>query len=212
MNTPDAYAHPLFNKNIDKVTGFRTRNMLTCPIKDAMGKTVAVLQALNKVHGQSFTSLDERNLNIFGTHLGNSLAKAKLHEQAEREKDRLSSLFKQFKLLSTAVGAGACCVAGTRTHPSSLARPLVLLCSHPPACLQPLQKDLSQVLAVVIESMHESLLAQHAFVFIVDHPRSELWMQSSIPGTDQFLAVRWERLCSPGVQTCAEEWGCNGAE
>ncbi len=66
------------------------------------------------------------------------------------------------------------------------------------------------MLAIVIESMHESLLAQHAFVFIVDHPRSELWMQSSIPGTDQFLAVRWGRVCvcvCVCVEGCMEEEG-----
>ena len=39
-------------------------------------------QALNKAGQQPFSSSDERNLALFGTHLGNSLAKAKLHEQA----------------------------------------------------------------------------------------------------------------------------------
>lgn len=40
-------------------------------------------QALNKRDGLAFTARDERNLRLFGTHLGNALAKARLHEQAK---------------------------------------------------------------------------------------------------------------------------------
>lgn len=39
-------------------------------------------QALNKSSGE-FTSLDERHLKLFGTLLGNTLVKAKLHETAK---------------------------------------------------------------------------------------------------------------------------------
>ncbi len=41
------------------------------------------LQALNKKSDQKFSAADEQNLKLFGTHLGNTLAKAKLHEQAQ---------------------------------------------------------------------------------------------------------------------------------
>jgi hypothetical protein len=40
------------------------------------------MQALNKNGGHLFTHEDEMNLKLFGTHLGNTLAKAKLHEHA----------------------------------------------------------------------------------------------------------------------------------
>ena len=82
MNVPDVYSHPLFNPTIDKLTGYHTRSMLCCPIRDLSGKNVAVLQALNKQGEVGFSKSDERNLALFGTHLGNMLFKAKLHEQA----------------------------------------------------------------------------------------------------------------------------------
>lgn len=83
MNVADVYSHPLFNSTVDRLTGFRTKSLLCTPIRDLSGKNVAVLQALNKKGGRAFSGSDERNLTLFGTHLGNSLAKAKLHEQAQ---------------------------------------------------------------------------------------------------------------------------------
>ena len=44
MNIPDAYAHPLFNSYVDRMTGFRTRNLRSCAIRDGQGRNVAVLQ------------------------------------------------------------------------------------------------------------------------------------------------------------------------
>ena len=44
MNIPDAYACGLFNPAIDRKTGFRTRNILCCPISDMSGNHVAVIQ------------------------------------------------------------------------------------------------------------------------------------------------------------------------
>ena len=44
MNLPDVYQHPMFNKDIDRLTGFRTRSMLCMAVSDMTGKNVAVLQ------------------------------------------------------------------------------------------------------------------------------------------------------------------------
>ncbi len=41
------------------------------------------LQALNKRGGAPFTNRDEHVLKLFSMHLGNTLAKARLHEEAE---------------------------------------------------------------------------------------------------------------------------------
>ena len=49
---PDAYADPRFNPEIDRQTGFRTRNLLTLPLIAPDGQVIGVLQALNKVDGQ----------------------------------------------------------------------------------------------------------------------------------------------------------------
>lgn len=44
MNIQDAYNHPLFSPVIDKLTGYITRSILCCAIRDMSGKSVAVLQ------------------------------------------------------------------------------------------------------------------------------------------------------------------------
>lgn len=75
VNVSDAYSHPLFNPQIDKATGYTTKSMLSCAIKDMQGRNVAVLQALNKHNGVAFTAADERSIMLFSTHLGNTIAK-----------------------------------------------------------------------------------------------------------------------------------------
>ena len=40
----DAYKDPRFNKAVDKMTGYRTRNILCEPIRDGLGDVIAVMQ------------------------------------------------------------------------------------------------------------------------------------------------------------------------
>ncbi len=54
----DAYADDRFNREIDKKTGYRTRNMLTLPLVTPTGEMMGVLQVLNKRDGD-FTPRDE---------------------------------------------------------------------------------------------------------------------------------------------------------
>ncbi len=42
INVPDAYADDRFNKEIDKITGFRTRNLLTFPMHGHDGALVDI--------------------------------------------------------------------------------------------------------------------------------------------------------------------------
>ncbi len=58
LNIPDAYEDPRFNQEFDRRTGYRTRSILCMPMRDAEGKTVGVLQVLNKRDG-IFTAEDE---------------------------------------------------------------------------------------------------------------------------------------------------------
>ena len=58
IKVSDAYKDPRFNREIDKTTGFTTRNMLTLPMKGHQGELVGVLQVLNKKNGP-FTEHEE---------------------------------------------------------------------------------------------------------------------------------------------------------
>ncbi len=54
----DAYNDALFNPEIDRATGYRTRNILCVPMANLDGRTIGCLQALNK-HDGDFTPVDE---------------------------------------------------------------------------------------------------------------------------------------------------------
>ncbi len=54
----DAYEDPRFNRTIDQQTGFRTRNIVCCPIRTAKGEIIGVAQCLNKRDNKDLTSDD----------------------------------------------------------------------------------------------------------------------------------------------------------
>jgi putative ABC transport system ATP-binding protein len=65
LRVDDAYAHPLFNPEVDRQTGFRTRSVLCVPVGDRAGRVFAVAQLLNKRGGEAFDDADEERLREF---------------------------------------------------------------------------------------------------------------------------------------------------
>lgn len=61
IHIPDAYADPRFNPEIDKRSGYRTRNLLTFPMTGQDGRILGVFQVLNK-RGGAFEVVDEEVL------------------------------------------------------------------------------------------------------------------------------------------------------
>jgi len=59
MNVLDAYAEPMFNRSVDEASGFKTRTLLSMPMKGADGRVFAVMQLLNKEGGRPFDARDE---------------------------------------------------------------------------------------------------------------------------------------------------------
>ena len=64
INIPDAYADSRFNPDVDRKTGFRTRSILSLPIKNQRGEVFAVAQLLNRKDGQPF---DQDDVNRFAS-------------------------------------------------------------------------------------------------------------------------------------------------
>ncbi len=87
VNIPDAYADSRFDPEVDKRTGFRTRNILTIPIRNKAAKIIATLQLLNKSTG-SFTEDDTDVLLTLSGQMAMSLENAQLHHDV-LEKERL---------------------------------------------------------------------------------------------------------------------------
>ena len=62
LNIPDAYADSRFNREVDRRTGFVTRNLLTAPIVELSGKPIGVIQAVNIATGVLGTAYGTRAL------------------------------------------------------------------------------------------------------------------------------------------------------
>lgn len=75
----DAYADERFNPEIDRQTGFRTRNILSIPALDYEGKLAGVLQVLNK-RGGAFTDDDLAVGEALAAQAGVALQRAMLME------------------------------------------------------------------------------------------------------------------------------------
>ncbi len=79
LNVPDAYADERFNRNVDRQTGFRTRNILAVPLLDYAGELVGVLEVLNKRIGP-FDDDDIALAETLGAQAGVVIQRARLLE------------------------------------------------------------------------------------------------------------------------------------
>jgi len=62
INIPDCYEDARFNPAMDKKTGFRTKQMLCCPIVATDGKPIGAIQVINTDHGRPFCNEDAATL------------------------------------------------------------------------------------------------------------------------------------------------------
>ena len=81
----DAYADTRFNRAVDKSTGYKTETILAAPVLAADGRTVGVVQLLNKAGGP-FTEADQDQTLSMARQAASALEKAWLHERLERAK------------------------------------------------------------------------------------------------------------------------------
>jgi adenylate cyclase len=93
LNVPDAYAHPLFNQEIDRRSGFRTRNLLNVPVIDRAGEHLGVVQVLNK-RGGAFTQSDIRRLKAFSAEIAVAIQNAQLFSDVLELKNYNESILK----------------------------------------------------------------------------------------------------------------------
>jgi putative nucleotidyltransferase with HDIG domain len=83
LNIPDAYIDKRFNPEIDKKTGYRTRNILSAPMRNRRGEIIGVFQALNKNNG-SFSREDEELLNTISVISATQIENAQLYEEQKK--------------------------------------------------------------------------------------------------------------------------------
>lgn len=80
----DAYADARFNQEVDKQTGYRTRNIIALPIRNNDGDIIGAYQAINKLTSQGyFTDKDREHLGLAASYSGKALESALLYQEIE---------------------------------------------------------------------------------------------------------------------------------
>jgi serine phosphatase RsbU (regulator of sigma subunit)/anti-sigma regulatory factor (Ser/Thr protein kinase) len=77
INIPDAYKDPRFNPAFDKLSGFRTRSILSTPIIDQTGVLIGVVEVMNR-KGRAFTEDDEQFLEAICVDIALALKRAEM--------------------------------------------------------------------------------------------------------------------------------------
>jgi len=90
VNIADAYKDPRFNPEIDRRSGYKTRNVLCMPLRNKDGRIVGVFQFLNKREG-AFGTDDESFIDALSVHAAIALENARLARDMV-ESERLSAV------------------------------------------------------------------------------------------------------------------------
>jgi adenylate cyclase len=101
----DAYQDPRFNPEVDRKTGYRTRNILCAPIRTNDKTIVGVAQVLNKLDGD-FTLEDLHMLEAICGQAASALMNAQLHEQVIRAKEEEAKILEINAALSSELNLG----------------------------------------------------------------------------------------------------------
>jgi adenylate cyclase len=100
LNIADVYSHPLFNRDVDRQTGYRTRNVLCMPIFSTKNRVVAVVQLMNKAGGEAFNADDERQFREFASSIGIILESCNSFYIAARNQKGVAALLKATSCLA----------------------------------------------------------------------------------------------------------------
>ncbi len=97
INIKDAHADPRFNKEFDKASGYKTKDMICFALKNNKGEIIGVLQLINSGKGE-FTKRDEEFLTALSIHSAIAIQNAELVEKL-LQTERVHSLGKMANFL-----------------------------------------------------------------------------------------------------------------
>ncbi|MFZ2447864.1 MAG: GAF domain-containing SpoIIE family protein phosphatase [Syntrophobacteraceae bacterium] len=80
----DAYSDPRFNRDFDRMTGYRTHSILCVPLM-IKERVIGVSQIINKIDGSRFTVEDEENLSLLSINAAIAVENARLHREILRK-------------------------------------------------------------------------------------------------------------------------------
>lgn len=89
MIVANAYSHPLFLAEVDRLTGFRTRSILAVPLTGVADELVGVVEVLNRRDGEPFDEEDLSLLSSFSPQISLALKTSWLYTSALRHNKEL---------------------------------------------------------------------------------------------------------------------------
>ena len=84
LRVDDAYREPLFNREVDRMTGYHTRTILCFPVRNYHGELIGVMETMNKKSGM-FDYADERLLSIMSFLFASAIENAQLYEAVRHQ-------------------------------------------------------------------------------------------------------------------------------
>ncbi|XP_060064036.1 cAMP and cAMP-inhibited cGMP 3',5'-cyclic phosphodiesterase 10A-like [Ylistrum balloti] len=87
VNILDAYLDSRFNPEVDKLTGYKTRNILCMPIV-SKDQVVGVVQLINSLRGEHFTNADESAFRMFSVYCAMALHYSRLYNMLVRQQNQ----------------------------------------------------------------------------------------------------------------------------
>ena len=103
--TADAYSNSRFNQDVDRRTGYRTRNILCVPIRNKRREVIGVTQVLNK-HAGDFDAEDQRLLEGLSQQAAAALENACLFEKVERQQREEAMLLEVVSSIASEIRLG----------------------------------------------------------------------------------------------------------
>lgn len=100
INIDDPYHDPRFFPDIDRKTGYTTRNILCMPMLNKKGEIIGVMQILNK-HAGNFTTDDESYLDSLAAQAAVAIENAQLHRESLERRRLEAELRVAFQIQQT---------------------------------------------------------------------------------------------------------------
>jgi Nif-specific regulatory protein len=98
---PDTYNDPHFMKLVDKMTGYKTRNILSAPLITPEGELLGVIEVLNKIDG-NFADYDISLIEAFASYatiaIQNALRRNEIQKLNEHLSDKLKTIEKELQI------------------------------------------------------------------------------------------------------------------
>jgi phosphoserine phosphatase len=83
LSVPRPYEDARFNREVDRKTGFVTRNLLTTPLRDIDGKPLGVIQVVNHIGGD-FTAAEEALVELLADQAGVAIQRHRFQQEVIR--------------------------------------------------------------------------------------------------------------------------------